>query len=230
MLINGRVGTLSVRQQLASAGKYFNVTNPTPGTAVAYANKVAYSTTANGLLSVSNNNPSESGINIYLDTLALTQTATAPTDALVYRFEVFTETGIRALSAGNLARTPVNINPSFSDATGAVVNSFSAAAGTMPAAVGTRKIVDIIALQTGGQTVIHDTMMVAFGADGILGGSGTALTAARASSSSTLTALAAPVIITPQNSIFITSWTLTGATNVPSYEFSLKYFELNPND
>ncbi len=230
MLINGQVGTLSIRQQLASQGKYFNVTNPTPGTAIAYANQTSYSATANGLFSISNNNPAASGINIYLDTLSLTQTATAPTGLLVYRFEIVSETGIRALSAGNIAQTPVNLNPSFSNATGAIVNSFSAAAGTVPAAAGTRRFMDIIALQTGGASVIHDTMVLDFGSDGIIVGSGTGATAARAASNSTLTAKAAPVIITPQNSVFINSWTLTGAANVPSYEFSLKYAELNPND
>src|SRR5688572_20225536 len=181
VVLNGQIGLTSSRQQLAAAGKYFNVTNPTPGTAIAYANKTSFSATANGLFSISNNNPS-GGANILLDRLVLTQTATAPTDVLVYRFEVYSETGIRALSAGNAVRTPVNVNPAFPDATGAIVNSFSAAAGTVPAAAGTRKLVDVIALQTGGQTVIHDSMVIEFGSDGPVVGSGTSGTAARAAS------------------------------------------------
>ena len=127
-VVNGQVGFPSSRQMLAAAGKFFNVTNPTPGTAIAYANQTSFSATANGLFSISNGNTTASGINLYLDKLILTQTATAPTGVLVYRFEVYSETGIRALSAGNAARTPVNVNPGFSGSTQAV--------GTVPAPSG----------------------------------------------------------------------------------------------
>lgn len=223
IVLNGQVGLTSSRQQLAAAGKYFNVTNPTPGTAIAYANKTSFSATANGLFSISNNNPS-GGANIQLDRLVLTQTATAPTGLLVYRFEVYSETGITALSAGNVAQTPVNVNPSFPNTTGAIVNSFSAGAGTVPAAVGTRRLMDVIAVQTGGATVIHDSIVIEFGSDAIAV-NGTGATAARAASCMRLVGQAVPVTIAPQNSIFINSWTLTGAANVPSYEFSLTYIE-----
>jgi hypothetical protein len=221
IVLNGQVGLLPPRQLLAESGAVFNVTNPTPGTAIAYANKTSYSATANGLFTISNNN-SSGGKSIILDELMILQTATAPTGTLVARFEVFDESGIVALSGSAAARTPVNVNSNFTNSTGAVVTSFAAGAGTVPAAVGTRRLVDVVALNCD-VSVIHDQWRVMFGADGI---ATAGLTAARATSSACVVAAAAPVVIAPQHSVIINSWTLTGAANVPSYEFSLRYFEL----
>lgn len=223
IVLNGQVGLTQSRQQLAAAGKYFIVTNPTPGTAVAYANQTSFSATANGLLSISNGNVA-GGPSLYLDRLSLTQTATVPTGTLVLRFEVYSETGIVALSAGNLARTPVNVNSAFASTTGATVNTFSAAAGTVPSAVGTRRLLDVVALQTG-VTVIHDTFVLDFGGDSVA--SGTAgLTAARATAAARMVAQTVPLVIPPGNSAWLNMWWVTSATNVPSFEFSLGYCEL----
>lgn len=210
---------------LAASGKYFNVTNPTPGTAIAYANQTTFSATANGLFMVSNNNP-VNGANIQIDSLTLFQTATAPATTLAARFEVYNETGIVAMTGNVATRTPVQLNTGsgFVQTTGAVVQSFAAGAGTVPAAVGTRRLIDIINLNIG-VSVIHDTWVLDFGADGPTPGTA-GLTAARATDSARITAMAAPVIIAPQTTAWINAWTLTGTTNAPSYEFSLKYIEL----
>lgn len=224
VVVNGRIGLTSSRQQLARAGKWFVATNPTPGTAIAYANKTAYSATANGLFSISNNNPAAGGASIQLGRLRLIQTATAPTGTLVARAEVLTETGIVALSGAAAAVTPVNINPASTNPTGAIVTFFSAGAGTVPAAVGTRKLVDVASLACG-VSVQHDSWSFIFGEDGMMGGT-SPLTAARATAPADLAVVMEPVIIPPQCSAWMNLWTLTGAANVPSFEFRLDYVEL----
>lgn len=213
---------LSSRQQLVKAGKMFIATNPTPGTAIAHATLTAFSATANGLFLVQNTNAS-GGPNIYLDRILLCQTATAPTGTLVKHFEVYNETGLVAFTGNFAARTPVNLNPSFTNTTGAVVHSFAAGAGTIAAAVGTRRLMDVFTLVTG-VTVIHDTFIVDFSGNPTAGKSGA--TAARATDAAELSVSANPVCITPQTTSWINMWWVTQATNVPSYEFALTYSEI----
>ena len=67
-VLNGQVGLMSSRQMLTFGGKYFNVTNPTSGTAIAYGLQTGFSATANGLFGIQNTNPG-GGANIYLDQL-----------------------------------------------------------------------------------------------------------------------------------------------------------------
>lgn len=220
---NGSVSLLSNRQVLAGLGKYFVVTNPTPGTAIVSANNTSFSATANGLFVISNGNPA-GGANIYLDRLKLLQTATAPTGTLAMHFEAFTEMGIVA-GTGNVAtRTPVNVNSGAAAATGATAQSFAAGFITIPAAAGTRRLVDEGWIQTG-VTVIHDQFTIDFGADGPTGPK-TGLTAARATDAATLNGAMAPVVIAPQTSGWINMWWVTSGANVPSYEFSLSYVEV----
>lgn len=221
LVLNGSISLLSPRAALVAAGAGFTVTNPTPGTAIAYANQTSYSATANGLFSISNNN-AVGGKNIILDTLTLVQTATAPTGTLVARFEVFGESGIVALSGNAAARTPVNLLGNASNVTGATVTSFAAGAATVPAAVGTRRLLGVIAADIG-VSVIHDSWVLDFGADPV---AKVGLTAARATDPACTVVAAPQIVIAPQYSVWINSWTLTGAANVPSYEFQLNYFEL----
>ncbi len=224
VVLNGQIGLLTSRQMIAAAGGYFNVTNPTPGTAIAYANQTSFSATANGLFSISNGN-SPNGKTIQLDSLTLFQTATAPATTLAARFEVYTESAIVAITTNAAARTPVNVNPAFANSTtGATVTSFAAGAATVPAAGASRRLIDIINLNIG-VSVVHDTWVIDFGADGPTPGTA-GLTAARATDSARITAMAAPVTIAPGCSAIINAWTLSGSSNVPSYEFSLKYIEV----
>lgn len=223
IILNGQVGLQPTRQQLAASGKSFNVTNPTAGTAIAYALQTSFSATANGLFVIQNTNPS-GGASIYLDRLKLVQTATAPTGCLVMRFEAFNETGIVTATTAVATRTPVNLNGSFSNSTGAVVQSFAAGAATIPAAVGSRRLVDIGSIQTG-VAVAQDEYVIDFGADGTAAGSG-GLTAARATDPARVTGQMAAVIVAPQNTVWLNMWWVTAAANTPSFEWSLVYNEL----
>ena len=223
IVLNGAVGFPSSRQMLAAAGKMFVATNPTPGTAIAYANKTAFSATANGLFSIYNGNPA-SGATIQLDRLKLIQTATAPTGGLITRYEVYTETGAVALTGAALAVVPQNVNPSAASATGATVTFFSAGAGTVAAAVGTRRLVAVGSIASG-VNVQHDSWTIDFGNDGLPAGTA-AVTAARATGPADLVSFCSPITVAPGTSCWLNLWGLTPAANVPSYEFSLTYCEL----
>lgn len=224
-LINGNIGLLSSRQMLANNASYFNVTNPTSGTAIVWANLTSFSATANGLFVVQNTD-AVGGRNIYFDSLWLKQTATAPTGTLSMNFEVFNETGI-VTGTGNVAtRTPVGLNTG-SGATqvfGGVVQSFAAGAITIPAAAGTRRLQDIGSIATG-VTVAHDTFRIDFGADGP-GAARTGLTAARATDPAEMCTTMKPIVVAPQTTSWINCWWVTAAANVPSLEFSLGLINL----
>lgn len=221
-LINGQVGLQPSRQQLAAAGNYFVATNPTEGTAIAYALQTSFSATANGLFSISNGNP-VGGKTIFLDELKLLMTGTAPATTTSMRFGFYSETGILALSGSAAARTPVNVNSGFSNVTGATVTSFAAGAATVPAAAGTRRFLGSATLTTS-LGITGDEYVVQFGGDSV-GGAG-ALTAVRATAAARLVTSAPAIAIAPGNSAYINMFWLTATTNAPNFEFSLGYAEL----
>lgn len=223
IVLNGTIGFPSNRQILAMNGNYFVATNPTPGTAIAYALKTGFSATANGLFSISNGNQA-GGANIILDRLRLTQTATAPTGTLYMGYEVYTETGTVAISTAAAAVTPQNVNASKSSLSAATVTFFSAGAGTVPAAVGTRRLVDCGKVPTG-VTVLGDTFVWDFGGDAAVSGKA-GLTAARATDLAMIVTNASPVIVAPGTSAYMNLWWVTAAANTPSFEFQLGWAEI----
>lgn len=220
--VNGAINLLSSRQGMASQGAYFNVTNPTPGTAIAYATLTGYSATANGLFVVQNTGTKQ----IFWDRLVLKQTATAPTGTLSMNFDVWNETGLVTGTTAVATRTPVNINTGGSQATGAIVQSFAAGAITIPATASgqTRRLIDVGSIPTG-VTVAHDSFVVDFGADGPSAGTA-GLTAARATDPARLTTQMAPVMVAPNTTSWINMWWVTQAANIPSFEFSLTFVEI----
>ncbi len=220
VVVNGQVGLLSPRQGLAAAGKYFVATNPTPGTGVLFGTVTAFSATADGLFTISNNN-ANNGATIYLDTLTLNMSGTAPTATTVAKMAVFLETGIVAPSAGNVAVVPRNCLVGGAT-TGAVINGFSSAAMTIPAAVGTRTLVSNISIPTS-LGITGDSYVVQFGGDPVNAAS---LTAVRATAASRIVVSTTPVSIAPQTTAIIDFWWLTQATNGPTFEFELAYSEL----
>ena len=222
VVLNGAVNLLSTRQGLAAAGKMFTVTNPTPGTAIAYANQTSFSATANGLFSISNSNAT-GGANIILDKLWLKPTATAPTGTLTLRLETYLESAITALTTLAVARTPINLNSGSTNTTGATVTTFAAGAGTVPAAVGTRRLTNVVGGPTG-VTVAHDEFTYDFSGDQPSFKNGGA--AARATDPAAFQFAASPVIVAPGHTAFLNLWWVTSGVNVPSFEFALNYIEL----
>lgn len=221
--LNGNVVLSSSRQALAAAGKMFAVTNPTPGTAIAFANNVAYSATANGLWCISNNN-NAGGATIQVDRLKLIQTAAAPANNLMLRAEIFNETGIVALTGSAAARTPVNLNGAFGNSTGAIVTTFNTGAGTVAAAAGTRRFIGSMSLAQG-VNIRYDSITFEFGTDRS-SPSKAGVTAVRATDPADQVCFGPPVTIAPQCSSWMNLWGIAPDTNVPSYEFTLLYTEV----
>ena len=223
LVLNGQVGLVSSRQMLAGAGKYYVVTNPTPGTAIVCANSTAFSATANAIWAIANNNPS-GGASIQVDRLKLIQTAAAPANGLVMRAEVYNETGIVTLTGNVATRTPVNVNAGDANTTQATVQTFSAGLGTVPASVGTRRLVAVGSVAAG-VDVRYSSLSFEFGADGPAFGK-VGLTAAHATDPQDVSCWMSPVTIAPQSTSWMNLWGLSPDTNVPSYEFCLCYTEL----
>jgi hypothetical protein len=117
--------------------------------------------------------------------------------------------------------TPRALNPA-GVTSGATINGFSSAAMTIPAAVGTRTLVANASLPTS-LGITGDSYVYIFGGDPSI--ATTALTAVRATAPARLVTTCAPVTIPPQYTAIIDFWWLTQATNGPTFEFELGYFE-----
>lgn len=218
-IFNGSVSVSNPRQAAAALGQYYVATNPTPGTGVLCGTVTGFSATADGLFTISNNNGAN-GRTIYLDTLALNMSGTAPTATTVMKMAAFLESGIVAPSAGNVAVVPKPLNPT-GPSTGAVINGFSSAMCTIPAAVGTRTLVGNWSIPTS-IGITGDTYTMLFGADPV---NTPGLTAVRATAAANIVAAAPPVTIPPQYTAILDWWWLTQATNGPTFEFQLGYYE-----
>lgn len=219
IVVNGTFNSLSARQFLAGQGNYFTVCEPTIGTGVAYALQTSSSATANGFLAVSNAGTKT----IYFDRLTITETATAPTGTLRMTFEAYNETGIVTLTGNVATRTPVNLNPTFPNTTGATVQMFSAGAATVPAAAGTRRTLAEFHVDTG-VCVAQDTYTLDFGADGATIGK-TGLTAARATDPAAIAVAADPIVVGPNSTTWLNMYWVTAATNIPSFTYKFSYIE-----
>ena len=117
--------------------------------------------------------------------------------------------------------TPQLIRQLNADALSRVMEEFSI---TIPAAVGTRRLMSNFTMTTG-VTVRYDTFIVNFGAEGppIAKNGGAA---ARATDVATIVTNAPTVCIAPQTTSWINMWWVTQDTNVPEYEFALTYHEI----
>lgn len=218
VILNGQISLASQRQTLSGLGKMFVCTNPTPGTAIAYAQLTSFSATANGLFTIYNSNGS-GGANIYLDQLTLIQTAAAPTGTKI-RWEVYMEAGQVIGTTAVAARVPQNLLAGGAG-TGAIWQGFDTGAITIPAAVGARSLKGIGSLPIG-VNVAQDVYVVDFGADGPSAGR-SPLTAARATDPGRLTTQMPPVVIPPGFTAIINQWGQGTAT--PSFEWAFTYLE-----
>jgi hypothetical protein len=217
---NGQINIAGQRQAAAAIGKYYVFTNPTPDTAVVTGVVTAFSATANGLFTIYNNNASGGPI-IQLDYLTLMLRGTAPTATLVQKLQVFMESVQVTPSAGNVAVTPRNLLPNGSP-TGAIVNGYSAASMTIPAAVGVRTLVANAQLATN-LGITGDTYTYYFGGDPAGGVS--FANAARSAAAARLVATTTPVTIPPGYTAIIDWYWAAQATNGANFEFECGYFE-----
>jgi hypothetical protein len=208
------------KHTLADEGQYFVATNPTIGTGVAHANVTAFSATS-GLFVIKNNDAS-GGKRIYLDYMKLIVTAIATTTAME-DFAFVTDTGNRTPTGGNVAITPVNTNADSSNGTIAVVNAFSAAALTVPAAVSAKTVGRAhIPFATATPGIAGDEYVVQFGAVDMMP-SASAPATTRTGPCRMVTN-APPIVLGPQQYLVIHRWS-AGETGSSSFEYELAWWE-----
>lgn len=190
----------------------------TPGTGVLCGTVTAFSATADGLFTISNNNP-PGGRTIQLDQLSL-QLSTPGTAITVMKMAAFNEVGIVAPSAGNVAATPRN-SLSTGPSSSAVINVFSSAMCTIPAAVGARTLTAnwSIPTQLG---IAGDQYTTLFGGDPVSVGFPNA---ARATAAANIVVGTPPIAIAPQNTCIIDAWFPNLATNGQTFEWFLSWVE-----
>lgn len=220
VVVNGVVNQLSQQQQFASQGVLWSVNCQTPGTAIAYATLTAFSATANGLFVISNGNAS-GGKSLYLTRLELFQTAAVATGT-TWSFEAYNETGIVAGTTAVITRTPIQVNSGVAQSTNMIVQAFNAGAITIPAAVGTRRLVGQGWIPIG-VNVAKDVYTMDFGSDAPAA-SKTGLTAARATDVARCTGQMPAVVIPPQTTSWLNMWGC--GTSAPSFEYQLGILEV----
>jgi hypothetical protein len=217
-VFNGTVGLLPPRQQAAAAGGYYTITNPTPGTGIVCGTVTAFSATADGLITISNSGART----IYLDALSLMMSGTAPTATTVQKIAVYLENGTVAPSAGSSVVSAKPLNPTAGGGSGATCNVFAAGMATIPAAVGTRTLVSNGSLPTS-LGITGDTYVYIFGGDpSVTGGASTAV---RATAPARLVTTCNAVTIPPGFTAIIDWWWIGQATNGPTFEYELGWFE-----
>lgn len=217
-VLNGQIGLMSQQNMLAANGALYVVNCQTPGTAIAYATLTAFSATANGLFVVSNNE-AVGGKNVYLNRLDLFQTASVATGT-TWSMEAYVETGIVAGTTAVITRTAVNVagGASFNG----TVQAFNAGAITIPAAVGTRRLVGQGWIPIG-VNVVKDVYTMEFGSDSPASQK-TGLTAARATDTARLVGQMGAVCIPPQSTGWLNLWGC--GTSAPSFEYNLVFSTL----
>lgn len=212
ILVNGQLGLMSQQDAKAAAGQMYVVNCQTPGTAIAYAALTTFSATANGLFVISN--PAGSGKSIFVNRLDLFQTATVATGT-TWSMEAYTETGVVAGTTAVITRTAVPIGDAITFP--GTVQAFNAGAITIPAAVGTRKLVGQGWIPIG-VNVVKDVYTMEFGSDAPAAAK-TGLTAARATDVARLTGQMPSFMIPAGSSGWLNLWGC--GSSAPSFEYSL---------
>ena len=208
---------------LSEEGSYFTVVNPTPGTGVVNALITSFSSTA-ALFSLFNSAPI-GGPNIYLDYLRLIETATAPATSLQQDFLIQLDQALnRAPTANNVALTAVNMNLGSANKGFANWQAFNAGSLTVPTqATASTKNASRIHLATG-QVILGDENVIQFGGVDTVPGQG-GNTAVRAADLARRVTHAPPIMCAPQTWLTIFRWGIGEATNTPSYEYEIGYWE-----
>lgn len=215
------------KHHLAAEGSYFVATNPTPGTGIAMTISTAFSDTV-AMFAIKNldaaNNPGAK--RIHLDYIKLMLFGTPPT-AQVSRQFAFKRSRVTdrepTTAANKTVLTPVNQASGAGRSTIARVLSYSAAAAmTVPASVASDEVVGRASLPTG-IGIAGDEYIVKFGGESMPAWQG--LTAAKATVPGQYVTIAPPIIVEPEEWLVVHEWCLTEATNGPTFEFEVAWWE-----
>lgn len=221
----GRYGEIYVKSMiptkhaLCDEGSYFlcpnSATFDTPAT---YALQTAFSATAPAY--VIRNNDAAGGKSIYLDYIRLI-CATVGNSATSVRLGVILDTGSRQPTAGNAVMTPFNTNISSMTGSVSVVNQFSGAAQTVPAAVSARTCGSTTLKQS--IPITGDEYICYFGgvdAPATVGGTAAAITIAGKYASGL-----PPVVIGPQSTALIYLWEPGVLITAPTFTSEMAWWE-----
>jgi len=210
---------------LCEEGSYFVATNPTIGTGIApNAVETAYADTRGFFVIFNGEIDPGTGRTIYLDYLRLIMTV-APTATVGLHFAVRLDVGNRVptTAANRTLLAPTNVNMASGRTSIAQAYSYAnAGAMTIPASTANARTVARICLPTS-LGIANDEYIVKFGGEDISGVPG--LTAVRAAAPARIMAQCAPCAIGPGQSLVIHRWWLTEATNAPTFEFELGWWE-----
>jgi hypothetical protein len=212
---------------LADEGSYFVLTNTTPGTGIAFFNEARSSyDAAKAIFMIKNDyQPGPTGKRMYFDYIRLIQASVLPAGTITtMNMSVHVDTVNRRSSGGqNLPNVPVNVNAddtvTQSQAKIWVPNNDVI---TVVAPTSTGRVVSRPHLATS-QVVAGDEYIVQFGPGDMSGFQG--LTAARATATARIIGHASPVIIGPQQYMYIFMWIGGMTSSAPTYEFELTWWE-----
>lgn len=221
------VSLIPTKHPLADEGSYFVAGNPTPGTGIAMTISTAFSDTV-AMFAIKNqdNKSNAASKRIYLDYIRLMLFGTPPTAQVSrqFAFKRSKATDREPTTAANkTVLSPVNMASGAGRSSIARVLSYSAAAAmTVPASVANDEVVGRCSIPTG-IGIAGDEYIIKFGTD--VGESVQGLTAAKAVVPGRYITHAAPIIIEPDEWLVAHEWCLTEATNGPTFEFEIGWWE-----
>lgn len=199
----------------ADEGKYFVVSNPTPGTAVASAVSASFSATAP--MFILRNSDVTGGLRLYLDYIKILPTV-APASGTSMQVAIQHDTTNRYTSGGTGPTSGVNVNGD--DGSASVGQLYYTSGGALLTAAAAGSSVRLVHRSTPRSTIpaVLDEIAIQFGgwADA---GSSSGTTAGRSSSSG------APLIVAPQGSISVFIWFPSNAITGVSFEFEVAWSE-----
>lgn len=211
-------------QECSDLGILRTLTNPTPGTAVAYSFAAGGSSFQNTTAAFGFFNGSKVGKRFSLRRLKLLLTV-APTATVSLEMATRIDDGSLASLVPSAGFTSAQmLNPNMDDQTQSDVTcfSFSAGAMTIPAPTARSRFVDRGRIATG-LGIIGDGYEFQFGGDNTPTKS--PLAVARATDPANLGCVMLPATIGPGQWLFLYLWWLTAATTAPSFEWAVSGYE-----
>lgn len=210
------------KQSISDEGQYFVVTNPTPGSAVTYAQQTTFSDTVALFVWKNDDKAGTKAKRIYFDYIRLLLKGVAST-ATTWEYAIKTDADVsRAPTAGSTTLTPVNPNADEAAASVAKVFAFSGAGLTVPASSGAARLVSRGTLAQG-LNVAGDEYVLYFGPPDSIAGAN-ALTAARATNPCRFANHAPPIILGPQQWMVFYAW-VPGGGGAATFEYEAGWWE-----
>lgn len=215
------------KHMLADEGSYFIAGNPTPGTGIAMTISTAFSDTVAMFALKNLDGPAnQASKRIYLDYLRMMLFGTPPTAQVSRQFALKRSKATDrepTTAANKTLLLPVQMAGASGRASICRPLSYSAvAAMTVPASVAADEVVARCSIPIG-IGIAGDEYIVKFGGESMPGFQ--ALTAAKAVVPGRYVTHAPPIIIEPGEWLVIHEWCLTEATNGPTFEFELGWWE-----